>query len=45
MARSENGEYKVRRIKIGSWRLFYIIKRDTKEIVFFDVRPRKKAYK
>jgi len=39
------GEYSVRRCRVGKYRLFYIIMDDKKLIVFFDVKPRRKAYR
>ena len=40
------GDYPVRRYRVGlgKYRLFYIILPEKKSIVFFDVKPRRKAY-
>jgi len=39
------GEYPARRYSIGKYRLFYIILPGERLIVFFDIKPRRKAYK
>ena len=36
--------FKVRRMRIGNYRLFYIVDHKRKYIIFFDIKPRKKAY-
>ena len=41
----ELGEFKVRRLRVGNYRLFYIIDHGRKYIVFFDIKPRRKAYR
>ncbi len=37
--------FKVRRLRIGDYRLFYIIDHERKLIIFFDIKPREKAYR
>ncbi len=39
------GKENVFRIRVGSYRIIYIIAKDKKEVTVISIRPRKRAYK
>ncbi len=42
---SEGRVFRVRRVRIGKWRLFYVIDDERKLVIFVDIKPRRSAYK
>ena len=39
------GEYEAKRIRVGNYRLFYYVDREKHQIIFFEIRHRRRAYK